>query len=92
MTSKTQTELFVSKRQIDNFGALFLLKIMIERKRKLDSFLFQKENNSKTFKNRQVMRAESPPLILEMNVHTAIFLKFAWSFFNIMHERVNCKN
>ena len=40
-----------------------MLKIKIERKRKLDSFLFQGENNSKTFKNYWVIRAESPPLM-----------------------------
>ena len=47
-TSKTQTERFVGKWQL--WGS-FLLKIKIDRKRKLDSFLFQGENNSKTFKN-----------------------------------------
>ena len=40
MTSRTQTELFISKWQIDNFGVLNLLKIEIKRKRKLNSFLF----------------------------------------------------
>ena len=50
VTSKTQTERFVGKWQIGNFGA-FLLKIKIERKRKLDNFLFKAEKNSKTFKN-----------------------------------------
>ena len=43
-------------------SGLFSLKIKIERKRKLDSFLFYGENNSKTFKNYYVIRAESPPL------------------------------
>ena len=41
VTSKTQTEGFVVKWQIDNFGALFLLKIKIKRKRKLDSNTFK---------------------------------------------------
>ena len=34
----------------------FLLKIMIKRKRKLDSLIFKEENNSKAFKNCQVIR------------------------------------
>ena len=49
VTSITETEHFVGKRQINNFGTLFL-KIKIQRKWKLDSFLFQGENNSKTCK------------------------------------------
>ena len=48
MTSKVQPEHFVVKWKIDNFGT-FLLKIKIERNRKLDTFLFKWENNSKTF-------------------------------------------
>ena len=40
----------------------FLLKIKIERKLKLDSFLLKGENNSKTFKNCQVIRPENPSL------------------------------
>ena len=39
--SKTQTERFFGKWQTDNFGGLFcMLKIKIEQKRTLDSFLF----------------------------------------------------
>ena len=43
---------------------LFLLKIKIERKRKLDSIFSEGENNSKTFRNYWAIRAESPPLRL----------------------------
>ena len=42
MTSKTQIERFVGKWQVDNFGT-FSLKKKIERKQKLDSFLFKGE-------------------------------------------------
>ena len=37
---KTQAERFVGKWQIGNLWGSFLLKIKIERKRRLDSFLF----------------------------------------------------
>ena len=37
---KKSNRAFVSKWQIDNFGALFLLKIKIKPKRELDSLLF----------------------------------------------------
>ena len=40
VTSKAQTELFVSKWQIEKVGGFSLLKIKIERKRRLDNFLF----------------------------------------------------
>ena len=42
MTSKTQTDRFVGKWQLTTLR-LFFLKIKIERKRKLDSFLFYGE-------------------------------------------------
>ena len=47
VTSKTQTAF---RRQVENWQlrGSFLLKIKIERK-KLDSFIFYGENNSKTF-------------------------------------------
>ena len=58
MTSKSQTELFVGKWQIMKFGALFLLKIKIERKWKLNSFLFFKEKI--TLKLLKISRSSEP--------------------------------
>ena len=62
MTSKTQTERLIGKWQIDDVGTLCLLKIKIEQKRELASFIFEGENNSKTFKNCLVIRPERAPL------------------------------
>ena len=46
-----------------------MLKIKTERKQKLDSLLFQEGNNSKAFKNYQVIRPESPPLSKDNGEH-----------------------
>ena len=49
------------RRQKFTTLGLFLLKIKIKRKQKLDSLLLGGENNSETFKNCQPIWSESPP-------------------------------
>ena len=57
VTSKIQTGRFVVKYQIDNFGALFLLKIKIERESEIEQFSFYREL---TLKHLKIVRSSHP--------------------------------
>ena len=60
----------------------FLLKVKIQKKRKLDSWFFYGENNSKIFKNNQVIWPESPPLSNEVGLQFLIYLLSIYLFSN----------